>query len=190
MRAARKGQQRRRAATSPGRRRAACAPVAQVHRTIDPDGRAGRHHALRSARCRPSAPPPAARAPPRPPRAEGVRAGRRAAASMSRIILHRVADAQPARPWRGCAGRYFRVPGCPRWVANALRAARSPPARSGARRPRSVAATAGARMRMRKSGPVTGMPTRGLHALPAWRAACEGHSDSRGPGNTLAAREC
>jgi hypothetical protein len=24
--------------------------------------------------------------------------------------LHRHADAQPARPWRGCAGRYFRVP--------------------------------------------------------------------------------
>jgi hypothetical protein len=70
----------------------------------------------------------------------GMRAGRSAAASMSRIILHRVADAQPARPWRGCAGRYFRVPGCPRWVANALRAARSPPARSGARRPWSVAA--------------------------------------------------
>jgi len=43
----------------------------------------------------------------------GMRAGWRAPASTSvgESPRHRDADAQPARPWRGCAGGYFRVPG-------------------------------------------------------------------------------
>jgi len=68
--------------------------------------------AIPTAAARPWA--PAVRGPsPRPP-ASGwaMRAGRKGTASRSvgARPLHRDADAQPARVWRSCAARYFRLP--------------------------------------------------------------------------------
>jgi len=58
---------RRRAAVSPGRRRAACTPVAQVRRAVTSGWPksvgSGCHNALCTARCRPPVPAPAARSP-------------------------------------------------------------------------------------------------------------------------------
>jgi hypothetical protein len=79
-------QERRRAATSPGRRRAACTRVAQLRRAILPAARVGWHDAHRIARCRPPIPAPAARGPsPRPPaRGWGCAAGGSAASRGAR----------------------------------------------------------------------------------------------------------
>jgi hypothetical protein len=66
--------------------------VAQVRRATDPDGRAGRHHALPVARCR--RPVPARPCP---------SASRHFTGTLTRRHV-------PARPRRGGAGRYFRVP--------------------------------------------------------------------------------
>ena len=71
-----------------------------------------------------------------------IRQGRRAATRQD-------ADAQPARPWRGCARGYFRMSEV-RDFRLPHRASRSLcRSVSGARRPRSVAATASGRMGMR-----------------------------------------
>jgi hypothetical protein len=61
--------------------------------------------------------------------------------------LHRDADAQPARPWRGCAGAT--TSWCLGWVAQRASCSPTAAARPRARRPRSAAATASGRMGMR-----------------------------------------
>jgi len=109
-------------------------------------GRVRCRYAPRAARRRPRVPTPATRGPsPRPPargwdarRAEGARIHER------RRTATQVWDAQPARPRR--QARRAIPSGCPGWVAITRLA---PPA---ARRPFSVAATAGARMGMRTVG--------------------------------------
>jgi hypothetical protein len=72
-----------------------------------------------------------------------MRAGRKAPAAMSvnERLLHLDADAVLARPWSGCAGRCFRLPG----LGGVTRFA-PPDATAPFRRPPSVAATAGVRM--------------------------------------------
>jgi hypothetical protein len=75
--------------------RAACTPVAQVRRGILP-----------------AVPPPVARGPsPRPLACGGgcAAGGGRCGHGVGGRPLHRDADAQPARPWRRCVGRYYLV---------------------------------------------------------------------------------
>jgi hypothetical protein len=119
------GRAGRRAATSPGCRRAACMPVALVRWAIPsgwPKSAGSRcHNALSRRPCRRPVPAPAARCPsPRPP---GGRLGMRGAEGARSQGRRRAATS----------------PGCPRDAGG----------RSAARRPRFVAATAGVRMGMR-----------------------------------------
>jgi hypothetical protein len=93
----------------------------QLYKTLHPQGGSekrtlrARGTPWRSCLARSPAPrpAPAARGPsPRPPAGGGGFAtGRGGFATGGGRPLHRDADAQPARPWRGCAGRYFRLPG-------------------------------------------------------------------------------
>ena len=95
-------------------------------------------------------------------RVDGVRSWFRASPRPAPPPRHRDAAAQPARPWRGCAGQYFRVPE----IGGITRFA--PP----------VAATAGVRVGTRGGGRTlrsgtslgghfTGMAMRCLHARGA-----------------------
>jgi hypothetical protein len=195
-------QDRRRAAPSPGRRRAAGTPVAQVRLTMLPAAHVGWPNALRAtrspaARSGASSSPAVNRRDRR--RADGVRAGRKAA-----WHDRRGADAQRARPWRRCAGR--KLPDGRVGWHNALRIARRhrpvPPPTTRCPSPRPPRADGDARRGGRRvhhlrgvgrrmahhpetsaSGHFAGTPARGLRArgagAPGDTSGCPGWAASR-----------